>query len=83
MLSLAAEARRFVARDNNSPSGFRVVFHLADDEDPSALGKQVTPQNATHGSRVLDNRKEEVEEYLVESFGLNPMEARLVVHEAR
>ena len=73
----------FVARDDHSPSGFRVVFHLTEDQNTSPLGKQVTPQNATNGSRILDNRKAEVEAYLVESFGLNFMEARLVVNEAR
>ena len=73
----------FVARDDNSPSGFRVVYHLTDDENTSPLGKQVTPRHATNGSRILENKKEEVEDYLVESFGLNFMEARLVVNEAR
>jgi hypothetical protein len=73
----------FVARDDHSPSGFRIVFHLVEDENTSPSGKQVTPQNATNGSRILENKKAEVEDYLVESFGLNLMEARLVVDEAR
>jgi hypothetical protein len=73
----------FVARDDDSPSGFRIVFHLIEDENTSPLGKQVTPQNATNGSRILENKKAEVEDYLIESFGLNLMEARLVVNEAR
>jgi hypothetical protein len=73
----------FVARDDNSPSGFRVIFHLIEDENTGPLGKQVTPQNATNGSRILEDKKAEVEDYLIESFGLNLMEARLVVDEAR
>ncbi len=73
----------YVARDDNSPSGFRVVFHVIEDENTSPLGKPVTPQHATNGSRILENKKEEVEGYLVESFALNVMEARLVVNEAR
>jgi hypothetical protein len=73
----------FVARDDHSPSGFRIVFHRVEDENTSPSGKQVTPQNATNGSRILENRKEEVADYLVESFGLNVREALLVVNDAR
>ena len=73
----------FVARDDHSPSGFRIVFHLVENENIIPSGKKVTPQNATNGSRILENKKEEVEDYLVESFGLNIREAHLVVNEAR
>ncbi len=73
----------FVARDDNSPSGFRSIYHPFEEENTSPLGKQVTPQDATDGPKVAEDKKEQVEDYLTESFGLTEMQARRVVDEAR
>lgn len=73
----------FVTRDDNSPSGFRVIFHLVDDDDTGPSEKKVTPRHATNGVRIVENKKEEVADYLVKFFGLNRAEAKIVVNEAR
>ena len=56
---------------------------MIEDENTSPLGAQVTPKNATNGIRILEDKKEEVEIYLVESFGLDDTQATRVVKDAR
>jgi hypothetical protein len=73
----------FVTRDDTTPSGFRTLYHPSEEENTSPLGDQVTPQDATDGGKILEHRKSEVENYLVESFALNEGQARHVVNEAR
>ena len=73
----------FIARDDESPTGFRVVFHMSEDENTSPPGAQITPRYATNGMRILEAKKEQVEIYLVESFGLDFAQAKHVVEEAR
>ena len=84
ILDAGTESRStaFVTRDDASPSGFRTIYHPIEEENTSPLGKQVTPQGATDGNSIVEDKKAEVETYLVESFGLNGAEARRVVNEA-
>ena len=76
-------SKAFIARDDSSPSGFRAVFHMIEDENTSPLGAQVTPKYATNGMHIREDMKEQVELYLTESFGLNDAQARRVVNDAR
>jgi hypothetical protein len=71
----------FVVRDDESPSGFRTIFHTLEINGHPA-GPRVTPLDATNGKRVLEGKWGAVADYLVESFGLTGIQARHVVEEA-
>jgi hypothetical protein len=77
-----SESVAFIVRDDRSRSGFRIIYQPFEDENTSPHGKQVTPQGATNGGGVIDSKKEQVEHYLIESFGLTARQARHVVDEA-
>jgi hypothetical protein len=78
----ASRSTAFVTRDDHSPSGFRTIYHPTGEDNTSPLGEQVTPLDATDGGSIVENKKEEVEDYLIESFGLTGIQARRVVNEA-
>ena len=82
ILNAGADSRSvsLIVRDDNSPSGFRIVYQPHRDESGHLAGDHVTPQNATYGAKVI--KKEQVEKYLIACFGLNGAEARRVVNEA-
>jgi hypothetical protein len=85
ILNAGTESRStaFVVRDDHTPSGFRTIYRPFEEENTSPLGNQVTPRDATDGMGVIENKREAVEDYLMESFGLTGVEARRVVNEAR
>ena len=80
--STDSQSIAFIVRDDHSRTGFGMVYHPFEDENTSPHGKQVTPQNATDEDGVVDGKRGQVEDYLVESFGLTSVEAKYVVDEA-
>jgi hypothetical protein len=69
-----------IVRDDKSPSGLRIMYQPHKDEHGNLVGDHVTPQEATNGTKVI--KKEQVADYLIESFGLTDVQARRVVNEA-
>jgi hypothetical protein len=69
-----------IVRDDNSHSGFRIIYQPHADEHGNLVGNHVTPQNATYGAKII--KKELVAKYLIACFGLNGAQASRVVNEA-
>ena len=67
-------------REDKSASGFRTIYQPHMDEHDNLVGDHVTPQQATDGTKII--KKEQVADYLIESFGLTEVQATRVVNEA-
>ena len=79
----ARESLAFVARDNDSPSGFRTVFKPHEYVHGDPVDVQVTPKDAiVPGDGVDETKKDLVINYLENSFGLTNPEATRVADEA-
>jgi len=77
------ESLAFVARDNDSPSGFRTVLKPHEYLHGDPVDKQVTPKDAIiDGNEIDESKKDLVVYYLENSFGLTTREATHVANEA-
>jgi hypothetical protein len=73
----------FIARDNDSPSGFRTVFQPHEHTEGEDVDRQVTPKNTIiPGSGIDEAKKDLVVSYLEGSFGLTNREATQVADAA-
>ena len=77
------ESLAFVARDNDSPSGFRTVFKPHEYVHGDPVDVQMTPKDAiTPRNRIDTTKRDLVVSYLESSFGLTNREAMRVTDEA-
>ncbi len=77
------ESLAFVARDNDSPSGFRTVFKPHEYVHGDPVDKQVTPKDTiVPGNGIDETKKDLVVIYLENSFGLTNRQATRVADEA-
>ena len=72
----------WIVPDELSASGFRTYNERFNSMHDYTRAGKVTPQEATNGRNVLEDKKQEVAEYLITSFGLTEEQAVGVVYEA-
>jgi hypothetical protein len=72
----------WIVPDENSSSGFRTYNERFNFKHDYTIAGNVTPRDATNGRNVLEDKKQEVAEYLITSFELTEEQATGVVYEA-
>lgn len=72
----------WIAEDNTTNLGFRLHYGDTHSLPDKLMGGKLTPREATDGNSVVEDKKKQVAEYLIDSFRPTAEQAERIVNEA-
>lgn len=72
----------WILRDEAAPFGMRLLFDPGNGSLNGALGGRFIPSYSYINGKLIKPSREEITQFLIDSFGLEPLQAGRVINEA-